>query len=68
MVYTAFADFGNMQNGLEALGVTIVSVDKERIPASFVELNEEQVEEVNKLIDRLEEDEDIQNVFHNMKI
>jgi YebC/PmpR family DNA-binding regulatory protein len=68
LVYTGFTDFGNMQNGLEALGVTIVSVDKERIPASFVELNEEQVEEVNKLIDRLEEDEDIQNVFHNMKI
>ena len=68
LVYTGFTDFGNMQNGLEALGVTIVSVDKERIPASFVELNEEQMEEVNKLIDRLEEDEDIQNVFHNMKI
>ena len=68
LVYTGFTDFGNMQNGSEALGVTIVSVDKERIPASFVELNEEQMEEVNKLIDRLEEDEDIQNVFHNMKI
>ena len=68
LVYTGFTDFGNMQNGLEALGVTIVSVDKERIPASFVELNEEQMEEVNKLIDRLEEDEDIQNVFHNMKV
>jgi YebC/PmpR family DNA-binding regulatory protein len=68
LVYTGFTDFGNMQNGLEALGVTIVSVDKERIPASFVELNEEQMEEVNKLIDRLEEDEDIQNVFHNMMV
>lgn len=68
LVYTGFTDFGNMQNGLEALGVSIVSVDKERIPASFVELNEEQMEEVNKLVDRLEEDEDIQNVFHNMKM
>lgn len=68
LVYTAFTDFGNMQKGLEELNITIVSVDKERIPSSFIELNETQQEEVNKLIDRLEEDEDIQNVFHNMKM
>ena len=67
LIYTAFTDFGNMQKGLESLNIPIVSVDKERIPLSTVELTGEQAEEVNKLIDRLEEDEDVQGVFHNMK-
>ena len=67
LIYTAFTDFGNMQKGLESLYIPIVSVDKERIPLSTVELTAEQAEEVNKLIDRLEEDEDVQGVFHNMK-
>ena len=68
LVYTAFTDFGNMQKGLETLNIAIISVDKERIPTSTVELNEEQAAELNKLIDRLEEDEDVQGVFHNMKL
>jgi YebC/PmpR family DNA-binding regulatory protein len=67
LIYTAFTDFGNMQKGLESLNIPIISVDKERIPLSTVELTAEQAEEVNKLIDRLEEDEDVQGVFHNMK-
>jgi YebC/PmpR family DNA-binding regulatory protein len=67
LIYTAFTDFGNMQKGLESLNIPIISVDKERIPLSTVELTTEQAEEVNKLIDRLEEDEDVQGVFHNMK-
>ena len=67
LIYTAFTDFGNMQKGLESLNIPIISVDKERIPLSTVELTSEQAEEVNKLIDRLEEDEDVQGVFHNMK-
>lgn len=67
LIYTAFTDFGNMQKGLESLNIPIVSVDKERIPLSTVELTAEQAEEVNKLIDRLEEDEDVQGVFHNIK-
>lgn len=67
LIFTAFTDFGNMQKGLESLNIPIVSVDKERIPLSTVELTGEQAEEVNKLIDWLEEDEDVQGVFHNMK-
>lgn len=67
LVYTAFSDFGNMQKGLEELGIEIISVDKERIPTSTIKLTPEQMEEVNKLIERLEEDEDVQNVFHNME-
>lgn len=67
LIYTAFTDFGNMQKGLEELQIPIVSVDKERIPLTTVELTAEQAEQVNKLIDRLEEDEDVQAVFHNMR-
>ncbi len=68
LIYTGFSDFGNMQKGLEELGVEIVSVDKERIPHNFIELNEAQKEEVNILIEKLEEDEDVQNVFHNAQL
>jgi YebC/PmpR family DNA-binding regulatory protein len=67
LIYTAFSDFGNMQKGLESLNIPIVSVDKERIPLTTVDVTAEQAEEINKLIDRLEEDEDVQGVFHNMK-
>ena len=67
LIYTAFTDFGSMQKGLESLNIQIISVDKERIPINTVELNETQKEDLNKLIDKLEEDEDVQAVFHNMK-
>lgn len=62
-----FTDYGNMQQGLDSKNITILSVDKERIPMSYKEgLTEEQQAEVQKLLDRLEEDEDVQAVFHNM--
>lgn len=67
LVYTAFTDFGNMQKGLESLSIPILSVDKERIPFTTVELSGQAAEEVNKLIEKLEEDEDVQNVFHNAR-
>ncbi len=67
LLYSHFSDFGNMQKGLESLKIPILSVDKERIPNTTIELTSEKAEEVNKLIDRLEEDEDVQNVFHNLK-
>ncbi len=68
LVTTEFTDFGNMQKGLETMGIEIVSVDKERIPLNVVELNSEQKEEVNTLVEKLEEVEDVQNVFHNANL
>ena len=65
LIYTAFIDFGNMQKGLEELDIEIVSVDIERIPHHTITLNDAQKDEVNLLIEKLEEDEDVQNVFHN---
>lgn len=66
-VVVSFSDFGKMQKGLEEKGITILSAELERIPTNTTELNEEQQKEVHALIERLEEDEDVQSVFHNMK-
>ena len=68
LIYTAFTDYGNMQKGLENIGIEIDSVDIERIPHNTLDLTEEQKEECNKLIEKLEEDEDVQNIFHDAKI
>lgn len=67
IIYTQFVDFGRMQKALEAKGLTVKSAAAERIPNSLMELDAEQQAEVNKLIEKLEEDDDVQNVWHNMK-
>ncbi|HEY1869761.1 MAG TPA: YebC/PmpR family DNA-binding transcriptional regulator [Chitinophagaceae bacterium] len=61
-----FTDFGNMQKALEGKGVTPVSAEVEWIPSTTVPLNDSQAEDVSKLVERLEQDEDVQKVFHNM--
>ena len=62
-----FADFGKMQKALEDKGITPVSSELEWIPQNTVELGEEDAQEVLKLVDKLEQDEDVQKVFHNLK-
>jgi YebC/PmpR family DNA-binding regulatory protein len=64
---TAFNDFGNMQKALEEKKIIPVIAEVEWIPATTVELPEGQAEEVMKLVDKLEQDEDVQKVFHNLK-
>jgi YebC/PmpR family DNA-binding regulatory protein len=66
-VYTSFSDFGPMQKALEEKGITIISAELDRIPATYAEVTEEQRAEVMKMIEKIEEDEDVQNVFHNMR-
>ena len=63
----AFNDFGKMQKALEEKGITPISSENEWIPTSTVELPEEQVQDVLKLVDKLEQDEDVQKVFYNLK-
>jgi YebC/PmpR family DNA-binding regulatory protein len=65
-VYTEFEDFGSMQKALEDKGIDIISADFQRFPTTLTELTEEQEEVLNKLIDRLEEDDDVNQVFTNM--
>ena len=67
VVRCAFNDFGRMQKALEDKGITPLSAEVEWIPSTTVELPEEQAQEVLKLVDKLEQDEDVQKVFHNLK-
>jgi len=62
----AFADFGKLQKALEDKGLNPISSELEWIPTVTVELDEEKAQEVLKLVDRLEQDEDVQRVFHNL--
>jgi YebC/PmpR family DNA-binding regulatory protein len=63
---SAFTDFGNLQKALEDKGITPLSAEIEWIPQSTVPVNETQADDVSKLIERLEQDEDVSKVFHNM--
>ncbi len=67
LVYTSFQDFIGMQRALEERGIAVTSADVQRIPTNTVELTDEQADVVNALIEKIEEDEDVQAVFHNMK-
>ena len=66
VAYTSFANFISMQHALEAAGINVSSAELRRIPNTTVTVTDEQAEEIIKLLDRLEEDDDVQNVFHNM--
>jgi YebC/PmpR family DNA-binding regulatory protein len=66
VVRCGFTDFGNMQKALEDKGITPISSELEWIPTVTVPVNDAQAEDVSKLIERLEQDEDVQKVFHNM--
>ena len=61
-----FNDFGRLQSALEERGITPVSAESEYVPITPVELSDEAAEEVFQLVDRLEQDDDVQKVFHNM--
>ncbi len=65
-IYAGFKDFGAIQKYLEENNLGIIESGFERIPNVTKELNEEQQQEVEKLIDRLEEDDDVLNVYHSM--
>jgi YebC/PmpR family DNA-binding regulatory protein len=66
IVRCGFTDFGNMQKALEERGITPLSSEIEWIPQNTVAISEEQSEDVFKLIERLDQDDDVQQVFHNM--
>ena len=67
LIYGAFDQFANLQNFLEENGLEIVSAEFERIPNDYKEVTPEQREAIEKLLEKFEDDEDVQNVFHNMK-
>lgn len=67
MVYGAFESFGSLQKELENKGIEILSSGFERIPNVTKQLANEGQEEVGKLLEKLEENDDVQNVYHNME-
>jgi len=65
-IYSAFTNFGMMQEALEKNDIKVEKSELERIPNHTKELNDEQIDEVLDLIDFIEEDDDVTNVFHNL--
>ena len=66
--YCDFPDFNNMQTKLEKLGIEIANSELQRIPNNFKKITAQQAEKVLKLLDLLEENDDVQQVFHNMEL
>jgi transcriptional/translational regulatory protein YebC/TACO1 len=66
VVRCGFADFGRLQKALEDRHITPISAESEYIPSAPLTLPEAQATEVLKVIDSLEQDEDVQKVFHNL--
>lgn len=67
VIRTAFNEFGNMNKALEEKKLEVISAELTRIPTTTVELNEDHANEVLKMVDHLEQDEDVQKVYHNLK-
>ena len=65
-VYCDFTDFSNMQNKIEDLGIEIQNSELQRIPITTKNISASEAEKVIKLLDLLEENDDVQQVFHNM--
>lgn len=67
-ITTGFDDYGNMQKKLEEMGLEPSSVELQRIPTTTTTLSADEAKQVLRLIDMLEDDDDVQMVFHNMEL
>ncbi len=67
LIYAPFNSFGTIQKELENRGIEILSSGFERIPQITKKLNPEQIADVEKLIEKIEEDDDVMNVYHTME-
>lgn len=67
VIYGEFTAFGSIQKFLEEKGYEIKQAEFERIPNDYKELTDDEAADVEKLIERIEEDDDVQTVYHNMK-
>ena len=66
-LYSTFENYGILQRELENRNIQIISSEFERIPKQYKDLDQSDKEEVNLLLEKIEEDDDVQNIFHNMK-
>ena len=67
IIRTPFNEFGNMSKALEDRKIAVITAELTRIPANTMELSEDQANAVLKLVDHLEQDDDVQKVYHNLK-
>ena len=67
-IYTTFDHYGDMQSKLQELDITPTSTEIHQIPLNTKKLELAEAEEVLKIIDKFEEDDDIQTVFHNLEL
>ena len=68
MITTAFEDFGALSHKLDEMGIEAKSAELQRIPNMTKEVNEEQFKANMKMLERFEEDDDVQNVYNNMEM
>ncbi|MBL6649316.1 MAG: YebC/PmpR family DNA-binding transcriptional regulator [Flavobacteriaceae bacterium] len=66
LLFSSFENYGGIQKELENQKIEIISSEFERIPKQNKELDDKKKEEVNILIEKIEDDDDVQNVFHNL--
>ncbi len=67
-VYTDFKDFGSMNAKLEELGIEVKNASVQRIPKTTKTLPVEQAEKILKLAEKFEDEDDVQNVYHNLEL
>ncbi|WP_324720176.1 YebC/PmpR family DNA-binding transcriptional regulator [Salinimicrobium sp. HB62] len=67
-VYTDFTDFGTMNAKLEELNIEPKNAELQRIPLNTVELPVEDAKKILDLVEKFEEDDDVQNVYHNLQL
>jgi transcriptional/translational regulatory protein YebC/TACO1 len=66
VAYAEFTQYGNLSKALEEKGIDVEKATLERIPNSPVEFTDEQLEDIEKMLDKIEEDDDVQQVFTNI--
>ena len=66
MVMGPFTEFGNIQKGLDEKKIEVIESGTERIPHDTKTLDEEERKDVDKLLEKIEEDDDVINVYHTM--
>jgi YebC/PmpR family DNA-binding regulatory protein len=64
--YADYSNFGSMSDALHAMEIEVEKADLQRIPTSPIEFSESQLEEIEKMLDRMEEDDDVQAVYTNI--
>lgn len=67
ILHTAMTDFSKMQHALESRKIEVTNAELQYIPNSYTDLSGEAAEEINLLVDKMEQDDDVQTVYTNMR-